>query len=161
MSKEIEKSTLYIIQGFIGAGKTTFSKKLANETGAIYFNPDEWVTKLYSKEEYMKNWDICFEEVLKILWLKIKQHLKSGEDVVFDMGFWLKKDRDCARQIACECNSICKHYYLYVPDKILKERIIMNRPPEWAIIHLKNFDKNKSKFEVPTLDENAIVINNF
>lgn len=157
----MSKPTLYLIQGFIGAGKTTFSKKLSLESGAIHLNPDEAVTKLYSKDEYMQNWDECFENTVHALWEKTKEYLNKGNDVIFDMGFWYRKDRDFARQIARECNANCLLYYLYVPDNILKERIVADRPPEWAERHLQNFDKSKSRFEVPKPDEDAITINHF
>lgn len=152
---------LYIIQGFIGAGKSTFSKKLSLETSAIHLNPDEWVTKLYEKDVYMNNWNECFEATLNELWKRTREYLNNGDSVIFDMGFWKKADRDYARNVAIECNAICKHYYLFVPDEILKERIVSNRPPEWAKIHLENFDKNKELFEVPTEDEDTITINNY
>lgn len=153
--------TLYIIQGFIGAGKSTYSKKLASETGAVHLNPDEWVTKFYDRSEYMQNWDNCFEETVNRLWQKAKEDLQRGESIIFDMGFWHKKDRDFARRIAGECNCQFKHIYLHVPDEVLKKRIIETRPPEWAEKHLQNFERNKSLFEEPEESENAIKINNF
>ena len=157
----MKQATLYIIQGFIGAGKSTFSRKLSQETGAIHLNPDEWVLKYFKQDEYMKNWDTCFESTVDKLWEMAKQYLNNGKDVIFDMGFWLKKDRDLARDVARKCNADCKLYYLYVPDNILKERIVADRPPEWAERHLQNFDNNKKRFEEPQPDENAIIINNF
>lgn len=155
------KSTLYIIQGFIGAGKSTFSKKLTKETGASILNPDEWVSKLFTKEECEQEWDRCFDNAVAILWEKAKSLLKEGISVIFDMGFWFKKDRDFARKVAEECGAETVLYYLYVPDEILKKRIIDSRPPRWAKIHIENFDKNKEKFEIPLPEENAIKINNF
>lgn len=155
------QSTLYIIQGFIASGKSTFSKKLSLEAKAVHLNPDEWVAKLYEKEFYINNWNECFDNVLKKLWDDAKNYLNNGIDVVFDMGFWKKKDRDYARKIALECEAICKHYYLNVPEEILKERIISTRSKEWAKIHLENFDKNKKQFEEPFKEEGAIVINNY
>lgn len=157
-----EKSvTLYIIQGFIGAGKSTFSRKLASETGAVHLNPDECVARFYDKNEYMQNWDKCFEETVNRLWQKTKEYLQTGKSVIFDMGFWQKKDRDFARRIAGERKSQLKHIYLYVPDELLKKRIIESRPQEWAERHLQNFEKNKRLFEEPQESENAIKINNF
>ena len=37
---------VYLICGFIGAGKTTFSKKLETETGAVRITKDEWSISL-------------------------------------------------------------------------------------------------------------------
>lgn len=155
------KATLTIIQGFIGAGKSTFSKKLSLETGAVHLNPDERISKTFDRTFYMNNWDECFHFVTKQLWNETKTYLNNGKDVIFDMGFWKKIDRDYARKIAQDCHADLKLYYLSVPDDILKERILADRPPEWAKIHLQNFDKNKALFEEPSDDENAIVIKNY
>lgn len=156
-----KQAKLYIIQGFIGAGKSTFSKKLAEQTQAVHLNPDEWVTNYFSKEQYMSNWNECFDRTLELLWNKTKEYLSAGQDVIFDMGFWQKKDRIFARQLAKEYGAQLVHYYLYVPDEILKQRIIATRPPEWAKIHLQNFESNKAKFELPDAEEACITIDNY
>lgn len=156
-----KKPVLYIIQGLVGSGKTTFAKKIAAETNAVHLNPDEWVTANYTKAEYMANWNNCFDDALIKLWNKTIEYLKDGQSVIFDMGFWYKKDRSFARVIAKECGADIKHYYLVVPDDVLKERIISTRPKEWAEKHLAKFDENKLSFEAPTEDENAEIINNF
>lgn len=155
-----KKPTLYIIQGFIASGKSTFSRKLVQETGAIHLNPDSCVGEFFTEEETV-NWNYCFEKTVDILWQKAEKYLKNNQDVIFDMGFWYKKDRDFARQVASKCNANFIHYYLYVPDNILKDRIVSSRPPKWAELHLKNFDKNKKLFENPTEDENVVTISNF
>ena len=155
------KSTLYIIQGFIASGKTTFSKNIAMKTNSVHLNPDEWVTKFFSEEEYFNNWYNCFDITISRLWKCAEEYLIKGKSVVFDMGFWLKNDRLKAKEIANKCCANFIHYYLYVPDEILKERIIKTRPKKWADVHIRDFEKNKQKFDVPTNDENAIVINNF
>lgn len=155
------KQILYIIQGFIGAGKTTFSKKLSRDTGAIRLNADEWVVEHFSESEYNLDWNTCFDKAVSTLWGEAEKYLRAGQDVIFDMGFWKKQDRDFARDFAGRLGAECKHYYLYVPDEILKQRIINARPEEWAKKHLQNFDKNKSAFEEPKEDEDFIKINNF
>ena len=155
-----KQPTLYIIQGFIAAGKSTFSNKLKNETNAVHLNPDEWVTKTYTKEYYLENWNECFEKTLEHLWTITKEYLNNNIDVIFDMGFWKKSDREYSRKIANDCNAKCVHYYLYVPDEILKERIISTRDSKWVKIHLDNFEINKSKFEEP-INEDVIIIHNY
>ena len=155
-----KKATLYIIQGFIAAGKSTFSNKLKKETDSIHLNPDEWVTKMYEYDYYMSHWEECFDNTLNHLWKLTKEYLTGNKNVIFDMGFWKKEDRDYARKIANECNCDCVHYYLYVPDEVLKERIITTRDSNWAKLHLDNFDLNKSKFEEP-INEDVIIIHNY
>lgn len=157
----MKQPTLYIIQGFICAGKSTFCKQLTKNIDAICYNPDQWVEKVFDKKQIQENWDSCFDKTVEIIWQKIKQDLLSGKNVIFDMGFWKKADREKAREISKNCNAKCVHYYLFVPDEILKQRITKNRPENWAKIHLENFEKNKQKFEIPEKDEDVIVINNY
>ena len=48
---------VYILQGFLGAGKTTFARKLAAETGAEVLCPDAYCLSCFSPEEYEKEQD--------------------------------------------------------------------------------------------------------
>ena len=44
------KPIVYIICGFIGAGKTTFAKKLEEKTGAVRITKDEWSIRLIGND---------------------------------------------------------------------------------------------------------------
>lgn len=157
----MKKATLHIMQGFIAAGKSTYAQKLAAELGAVHLNPDIWVTENFSKEEYMQNWNKCFEIAVKALWEETKKHLSAQTDVILDMGFWRRKDRKYAKMIAEKCGTDFKHYYIYAPDEVLKQRIVETRPPEWAEKHLANFAENKNIFQEPEADETPVIINNY
>ena len=37
------KPTVYVLCGFIGAGKTTFARELEARTGAVRITKDEWL----------------------------------------------------------------------------------------------------------------------
>ncbi len=86
-------SMIYFICGFIGSGKTTYSKKLAEEKSAFRFSIDEWMIPLYG--EHMER-DV-FNERLSTLQGLFKasalQMLDLSVPVIFDFGFWTKADR--------------------------------------------------------------------
>ena len=149
----------YLICGFLGAGKTTYSKKLSDETSAIHLNPDEWCMKLFSKEIYERNWDKCFSETIEYLWKKAEEYAKNGKSIIFDMGFWTKKSRDEAIKKAVELGFLPIIHYISAPDDILKSRI-SKRNGHIAIHNLKQFDELKKQFEEPSLDECFIKIDN-
>jgi predicted kinase len=155
----MKKSTLYIIHGFLGSGKTTFSEKLSLETGAVHMNPDEWCVKLFEKNN-RQHWRKCFDETVNILWEKTVEYLSNGTDVIFDMGFWDRQSRNHAKSIAAKCNSDFKHYYIYVPDDIAKERLL-SRSGKIAENNVENFDEIKKQFSEPDIDEDIIIINNY
>ncbi len=151
---------LYIICGFLGAGKTTFSKQLALDKNALHLNPDEWCCKLFTKEEYEQNWEECFSKTLNILWNKAQDAVTSGKDVIFDVGFWDKNSRIEAKKRAQQLGAEPVLYYIYAPDEILKQRISL-RKGKIAENNVKNFSAIKMLFEEPDSDENFIKINNF
>lgn len=151
---------LHLICGFLGAGKSTFSKKLAQDINGVHLNPDEWCMKRHSAEEYETDWDKCFNETIDFLWQKTHEYLASSTDVIFDMGFWSKESRDFARSKALDFGAECVLYYIYAPDEILKERIAA-RKGTIAENNINNFDKIKQHFEEPGNDESFILINNF
>lgn len=39
------KPTLHLIHGYLGAGKTTFARKLEIDTKALRFTLDEWIVQ--------------------------------------------------------------------------------------------------------------------
>lgn len=153
------EATLYIIQGFLGAGKTTFSKRLALKTGAVHLNPDEVCVSLFRREEYERNWDECFRKTLDLLWQKAEEHLKAGKDVIFDAGFWDRKSRDDAKSFARKCDCRCVHCYICVPDEVAKERLSL-RKGRIAENNAANFENIKKSFVPPEPDEQAVVIHN-
>lgn len=63
-----------------------------------------WVS-CYKKDEYSNNWNDCFDKTVEMLWERAKQHLLNGNSVIFDMGFWHKKDRLFAKTVAQDCGA--------------------------------------------------------
>lgn len=156
----MKKAVLYIICGFIGAGKTTFSKKLSDETGAVHFNPDELCVRQFDKSDWEQNWEQCFSLTMDKLWKMTARYLKDGKDVILDTGFWDRKSRDFAKSVANECHADWKLYYLDVPDEVAKRRIL-SRTGVIAENNIKHFEEIKQLFSVPAVDENPIVIKNY
>lgn len=153
-------SDVYLICGFLGAGKTTCSKKLAQDIGAVRLNVDEVCMQKYTPAEYEKNWELCFSQTLDFLWQKTAEYIKQGKDVIFDVGFWSKASRDEAVQKIKQLGGNPIIYYIYAPDEILKQRI-STRSGKIAEHNLSHFDDIKKYFEEPSAPEHFIKIDNF
>lgn len=154
-----QKPTCYLICGFLGAGKTTYSKKLAQETNAVHLNADEWCMKLFSKEEYEKNWENCFLKTMDYLWKQAAELFQQKKSVILDIGFWTMQERHNAYTQAIQLGFEPIIHYIYAPDNILKNRI-SQRTGAIADYNLIHFDEIKKKFEEPNNSENYIKINN-
>ena len=151
------KPICYLICGFLGAGKTTYSKKLAKEKNAIHLNADEWCMKLFTKDEYEKNWEDCFLKTMEYLWQKADEYSNLQKSVIFDIGFWTKQSRTEAITKATKLGFRPIIYYIYAPDNILKERI-SKRQGAIAENNIKHFNETKKLFETPDKTENYLLI---
>ncbi|MBR4932477.1 MAG: ATP-binding protein [Alphaproteobacteria bacterium] len=153
-------SKIYLICGFLGAGKTTISQQLAHQTDSIHLNPDKLCFDLFSKQECEQNWDECFSKTISAIWEQTAVYAQINKDVIIDMGFWTRVSRDTAKEQAKILGADAILYYIYAPDEILKKRLSL-RQGKIAEYNLKQFENLKKKFEEPTADENVIRINNF
>ena len=139
-----KSSTVYLICGFLGAGKTTYSKKLAQNTGALHLNPDDVCMQKYKPQEYENNWEACFAKTLDFLWQKVASYITQNQDVIFDMGFWSKSSRQNAIAKIKQMGGEPIIHYIYAPDFILKQRL-MTRSGKIAEQNLLNFEIIKNK----------------
>ena len=116
--------------------------------------------KLFSKDEYEKNWEDCFLKTMDYLWDRASEFFKEEKSVIFDIGFWSKQSRDDACKKASELGGFPVIHYVYAPDNILKERIA-KRKGAIAENNIKNFEEIKKLFEEPNEDEKYVKIDNF
>lgn len=121
------KPNLIILCGKIGAGKTTFARKLEAQ-GIERLSIDE---KVFEKLEAFRNPDDnyrvdesmlrdtekeVFAENLKLA----AKFIREGRSVVFEYGFWRKSARDQYRKFAVEFGA---EFILYFLDIELGEQI--------------------------------------
>jgi predicted kinase len=161
---ENTKPTVYLIAGFIGAGKTTFSKKLEAETGALRFTKDEWVIKVLGKNapklDNFEKFDGFLTNLATDIALQCAAH---GVDVIIDDGLWFKRQRDDLLQRINSIGANIKRYYLKCPKEVLKQRVLeRSKHPgtDSFIIDAEMFEKYYQSFEEPGADEGYIVIDN-
>ena len=86
-------SKIYFVCGFIGAGKTTYSKQLAEAHGAFRFPIDEWMIPLYGEHMEREVFDRRLATLKELFKSSAMQLFSLGVPVIFDFGFWRKTDR--------------------------------------------------------------------
>lgn len=85
---------IYFVCGFIGSGKTTYSKELAKKYGAFRFSIDEWMIPLYGEHMERELFDSRLAALQDLFKDSALQLFTLGVPVIFDFGFWRKFDRD-------------------------------------------------------------------
>lgn len=155
-------TTLYMIHGFIGVGKTTFSKKLETRNNIIRFTSDEWIVRLFGHNPEVKQFQELEVKVKTLIWDIAKKILLMGCDVILDYGFWQKSERNYYKQLAAEMGVNVKLYNLICPEETIEKRVMdRNAKLQDGDLYI---DKNalvqlRKRYQPIESDEENIIIN--
>ncbi|MEJ6006950.1 ATP-binding protein [Paucibacter sp. AS339] len=116
-----------IIEGPVGAGKSTFSGSLATRTGGVHIALDEWFAKLFSPDRPagdLISWYLARKErLLRLIWTHSKAVLASGSDVILELGLIQQQPRiDFCRQVIGEGFGLVM-YELDAPREVRRARV--------------------------------------
>ena len=92
------KPTVYLLCGFIGAGKTTFARELETRTGAMRITKDEWLIRLIGNDPTIDGYADYDHKIIELSRDVAFQLVAKGIDVILDEGFWAKDERALLRR---------------------------------------------------------------
>ena len=114
---------VHLLHGFLGTGKTTFARRLARETGALRFSPDERMTARHGTDPHAAHFAAFHEVIMAELDAEWRAAVSDGLDVILDYGFWSRAQRDAIRQAAVSLGASARLYALACPEPIARARI--------------------------------------
>lgn len=147
-----------LICGKICCGKTTYAQKLCKENNAVLLSVDEITLALFG-QHCGDNHDDYVERAQSYLFNKSLELIKAGVNVVLDWGFWMKEERDYAREFYNSRNINCQLHYVDIGDETWKSRLhnrnnaVLANETVAYYVDDNLADKFASIFEVPNKDE--------
>jgi predicted kinase len=81
------KPIVYLLCGFIGAGKTTFARQLEARTGAVRITKDEWLIRLIGNDPTIDGYADYDHRIVELSRDVVFQLVEKGIDVILDEGF--------------------------------------------------------------------------
>lgn len=142
-----KKSTIHLMVGFIGFGKTTIARRLSEELSAKCFTHDDLMV-----ERYGRNPD-NFQEKYKIVddFIKgeVAKCIQNNQDVILDYGFWnhvkRKEYYDWAKTLT---DNVLFHVVLCEID-VAKQRVLKRTQenPDALFIDENIFDTLSKQYE--------------
>jgi predicted kinase len=153
-------ATAHLIHGFLGAGRTTFARQLERELPAIRFSQDEWMAHLYGNDPPADEFPIFFQRISELMATLWPRCLELGVDVVLDLNFWFREERDEIRATASALGASTTLYRLACTDEEAWRRIEhRNRNLNGDLfISRETFEALKARFEPLSDDEERIDI---
>jgi predicted kinase len=113
-------TTMFLMVGLPGAGKTTVAQELAMSQPALRLTPDEWHLPLFGESLTAEGKRDILEGRLITVALRT---LRLGIDVVLDFGLWGRDERSALRWLADEAEVLCQVVYLLVELDVQLARI--------------------------------------
>jgi predicted kinase len=117
---------LILVCGPTGAGKTTYSLSLSKEVEAIRFSIDPWMQTLFSRDMTSLDYSWMIERVNRCyeqIWGVSEQILALNGNVVLDLGFTTRAQRQLFSDRAKQFGVNSELHYLDAPKAIRKKRV--------------------------------------
>lgn len=159
--KQNNKPVAHIIIGFIGSGKTTFARKLEQETGAVRFTKDEWMVRLFGNTPPKDKFEEYDHDMTSLARDMALACLQAGASAIIDEGFWEREQRDEIREKVKNVGAIPKLYYIEAPFEVMRARTLKrseNPPVDSFNIDEASFNQYWKHFQPPDEDEEFILI---
>lgn len=137
LPEQVAHSTLIVVSGLPGTGKSYFSGKLAEKIPAVILESDALRKKLFSIPDYSPRESGLLFEAIHVL---MGQLLKRGFSVILDATNLSEKHRETLYQIAEKNGTRLIIAYLEAPPDVVEERLSQRRrdtgnksDADWAI----------------------------
>jgi predicted kinase len=156
-----KRPIVYVICGFIGAGKTTFARKLEGRTGAVRITKDEWLIRLIGNDPAIEGFEEYNNRICELSRDVAFQLVEKGIDVIIDEGFWAKEQRVELRRRIDAMGAKEVLYYLDTPIETIWERVgerNLNLTKDSFRISREMLDGYLTYWQPPSEDEDYVLV---
>lgn len=118
---------IHLIEGPVGAGKSTFATRLGDELAAPHLDLDEWMVTLFQADRpdsgflawYAERKRRCLTQIWNVAWSIVS----SGSDTVLELGLVHRADRAAFYECADAADVDLDVYLLETPEATRRQRV--------------------------------------
>lgn len=120
-------ATLHLIEGPVGAGKSTFAQRLGFDLSAPRLDLDEWMVALFRPDRpevdfmrwYLERKDRCLTQIWNVAW----EIIESGCDCVLELGLISRADRAAFYERVDAADFKLDVYVVDAPEETRRQRV--------------------------------------
>jgi predicted kinase len=154
-------ATVHIVFGQQGAGKTTYSRTLADQEQGVRFSIDDWMGELYGPDlpnPMSAPWIMeRVQRCERIVWAVASDVVQRGGNVILDLGFMKVSDRFRFIEQANAKNLSVRTHFVTAPLEIRRNRVLSRNVSKDNTFSFEvtpaMFDFMEVQFEAPTDSE--------
>lgn len=124
---EVTIANIHLIEGPVGAGKSTFSAKLSLRQNAPHLNLDEWMVTLFSPDRPQENFMEWYSErksrCIQQIWEVTSELLSSGSSVILELGLVQLADREDFYRRVDSSEYELQVYLIETPLELRRQRV--------------------------------------
>lgn len=151
-------STLYLMFGYPGAGKTTTAKIIRDLTGAVHLSSDELRLKMFPQPQFTSE---EHDKLYKALDDQTRQLLTDGKSVIYDANLNRHQHRQEKYDICQQTGAKPVLVWIHTPAELAKQRATHARRQHLvpkAESPDDMFYRIAGIIESPSPDENPIIL---
>jgi len=156
-------SPIYLIEGPVGAGKSTYAQSLATQLRGTHIALDEWFSKLFSPDRPSEDFIIWYlqrkDRLLDVIWHHAIAMSKANQVPVLELGLIQRQARYDLYGKAQEIGATLKLHVLDAPLEVRRQRVKQRNEQRGSTFSMvvpdHIFELASSMWEAPDHDEIA------
>jgi len=137
--------TIHLLEGPVGAGKSTLAGKLSVELQAPHLNLDEWMVTLFREDRpdsdflgwYAERKERCIEQI----WLVANEILFTNNNVILELGLVQRAAREAFYQRVAGTDHNLLVYWLDVAEATRRQRVKQRNSEQGATFKMEVSDE--------------------
>jgi predicted kinase len=118
---------IHLIEGPVGAGKSTYAAALASRIGGIHIALDEWFARLFSADrpsaDVMTWYAVRKQRLVAHIWVHAQALLQSGAKPILELGLIQQSSRRAFYEQARAAGIELKIHVLEASREVRRERV--------------------------------------
>lgn len=153
--------TLHLLIGPVGAGKSTYGRRRAVETGGVFLDLDTWMVRLFGADarpsDNVIGWYLERRERCRgLLWDVSLDVLRTGADVLLEAGLVTAADREAHYGRARDEDLPLRVHLVDAPRDVRRARVLRRNESPGAFTQLVPpafFERASDAWEPPSAAE--------